>query len=286
MFDRLMMLPLALVALALLPAGGAAQDWRDVTSFRQRSDESRLDVHVRYGAGELVVRPGTAGELYRVGMRYDARAFEPVTDYRNGRLDVGVETAGRGVNLRSTESGRMRLSLSPDVPLDLDLDFGAVEAILELGGLRISRIDVETGASETELTFAEPNPLDCESLSITMGAASIEAEGLANANCGVIEVEGGVGEISLDFSGHWRRDLSAEITMALGSATLRVPSDVGVRVSKDTFLTDFNGSRFHKRDGVHYSENWDSARRRLTVDLTGAFGTIDVRWIAPATTAP
>lgn len=283
MFDPL---KLALLALVLLPLHLGAQDWRDVTSFRQRSDEGRLDVHVRYGAGELVLRPGDVGELYRVGIRYDSDAFEPVTEYRNGRLEVGVDGGGRGVKLRSTESGRMTLSLSPDIPLDLDLDFGAVEAKLELGGLRISRVDVETGASDTELTFSRANPLDCESLEIRMGAAALSAEGLANANCDRIVMEGGVGDITLDFSGDWRRDMTADITMALGSATLRVPSDVAVRLSKDTFLTDFTGSRFHKRDGVHYSDNWDSARRRLTVGVKGAFGTIDVRWIAAATTAP
>lgn len=286
MFDRLRIARAALVALAVLPLQVAAQDWRDVTSFRQRSDESRLDVHLRYGAGELVLTPAESGELYRVGIRYDSHAFEPMTRYGDGRLEVGVETVGRGVKLRSTESGRMTLALSRDVPLDLDLDFGAVEARLELGGLRISRLDVETGASETELEFARPNPMECESLAISMGAASFRAEGLANANCRLVTVEGGVGDIDLDFSGDWRRDMQADVTLALGSATLRVPSDIGVRLTKETFLTDFTGSRFHQRDGVYYSDNWESARRRLTVGLEGAFGTVDLRWIAPATTAP
>lgn len=282
-FDRTI---LCIAALGLLPVQAAAQDWRDVTSFRQRADETRLDVRVRYGAGRLMIEPGAAGELYRVGIRYDADAFDPITEYRNGRLEVGVEGRGSNVKLRNTESGTMTLALPRSLPLDVELQFGAVEATLEMGGLRLSRLGIETGASDTKLTFSHPHPDACDALKITMGAAAFRAEGLGNANCSRITAEGGVGDLTLDFSGEWRRDMRADITMALGSATLRVPSDVGVRVNKDTFLSDFSGSRFEKRDGDFYSDNWESAERRLTVDLEGAFGTMNVRWISPAVAAP
>lgn len=276
----------AAMATAILPLQAAAQDWREVTSFRQRSDESRLDVHVRYGAGELVIRPGDPGELYRVGIHYDSRAFDPVTEYGDGRLEVGVEGTGRGVRLNTTKGGIMTLSLSPDIPLDLDLHFGAVEADMEFGGLRLSNVDVETGASDTKIAFSSPNPESCEALDISVGAATLEARGLGNANCARVMVEGGVGEVKLDFSGEWRTDMAADVTIALGSVTFRVPDNVGVRLEKETFLADFDGRRFHKRDGVYYSENWERAERRLTIDLEGAFGTFEVRWIAPVTISP
>lgn len=283
MFDRTV---LCIAALLLLPAQGLAQEWRDVTSFRQRADETRLDVQVRYGAGQLRIEPGDAGELYRVGIRYDAAAFDPITEYRDGRLEVGVEGRGGNVKLGATDAGRMTLALSRGVPLDVELQFGAVEAALEMGGLRLSRLGIETGASDTKLRFSHPNPGACDALKLTMGAAAFRAEGLGNANCARITAEGGVGDLTLDFSGEWRRDMEADVTMALGSATLRVPSDVGVRVNKETFLSDFTGRRFEKRDGVFYSDNWETAERRLTVDLEGAFGTMNVRWITPAVAAP
>jgi hypothetical protein len=272
------------LALALAPAAAPAQDWRDVTSFRQRSGEDRLDVHVRYGAGRLLIEPGTGSELYRVGIRYDSDVFEPITQYRTGQLEVGVEGYGRGVNLKNREAGEMKLSLSRAVPMEMDLDFGAVEADLELGGLRIAYLDIETGASHTDIRFSEPNPIACDRLDVTMGAAGFEATGLANLNCEVVRVEGGVGEVKLDFRGEWQRDIHADLTMALGSVTLAVPEDVGVRVEKDTFLTDFDGSRFTNRDGVRYSDSWQTADRRLTVELQGAFGSLNIRWIAAGST--
>lgn len=283
MFERVL---IAAVVLGFAPLDAAAQDWRNVTSFRQRADESRLDVNVRYGAGMLTIAPGGVGELYRADIRYDSEVFDPVTEYSGGRLEVGVEGRGESMNIRNTESGEMRLALSPDIPLDLGLEFGAVEANLELGGLRLSRAEIETGASDTKILFSERNLIPCDLLRIQMGAASLEARGLANADCGRVRAEGGVGDLTLDFSGDWSRDLDAEVTIALGSLTLRVPENVGVRVQKDTFLADFNGSRFHKSDGIHYSDNWDRSEHHLTVRVNGAFGTINVRWLAAAVAAP
>lgn len=284
MFERSLIA--AVLMLGLLPLHAAAQDWRDVTSFRQRSNETALDVNVSYGAGELFIAPGESGELYRVGIRYDSEVFEPVTKFSNGRLEVGVEGTGNGVKLRKTKGGDMRLRLSPEVPLELDLHFGAVEADLELGGLHLARVDIETGASDTHVRFSEPNRMACERLEISMGAAAFEAEGLGNARCASVRVEGGVGDLTLDFSGAWSGDVRADVTIALGSVTLIVPENVGVRVDKDTFLADFSGSRFEKRDGLRYSDNWETAEHRLTIDLEGAFGSFDVRWAGPTVVTP
>ena len=274
---------LTALLLAVVPAGADAQEWRDMTAFRQRSDETRLDVHVRYGAGELLIRRGEPGELYRMNLRYDADIFDPVSHYEAGELEVGVEGRESGLKLRNAEAGELRLQLSPEVPLDLDLDFGAVEADLDLSGLRVSSLDVETGASGTEVRFGEPNPAACDRIDVTMGAAGFEARGLGNAGCRHLTLEGGVGEVTLDFGGEWSRDLDAEVTMALGSVTLVIPEDVGVRVEKETFLTDFDRSDFDERDGSYYSDSWAGATHRLTLRMKGAFGSVSVRWAPPAT---
>lgn len=277
MHRRLLALTAVLTTACAAPVG--AQDWRDITSFRHRSDEERLEVQVRYGAGRLVIGSGTStGELYRVGMRYNPDLFDPITDYQSGQLQVGLEGVGGSIRMGKHGPGELDLRLSPDLPLDLDLDFGAVEAEIELGGLMVHELDIETGASQTRVRFSTPNAAACNRLALSMGAASFEAVGLGNANCAEINVEGGVGEVTLDFSGDWRRNMEADISMALGSLTLVVPPDVGVRVDKETFLTSFDGPRFEKRDGVYYSTNWESARHRLDVDLSGAFGSVNIRW--------
>ncbi|HKJ93555.1 MAG TPA: LiaF domain-containing protein [Longimicrobiales bacterium] len=283
MFDRRAWLLAA--AVLTLPASLAAQDWRTVTQTRQRSGESQLQVDVQYGAGKLSVEPARDNALYRASIEYDADMFNPVTRYHDGHLTVGVE-GGAGVHLRlkDRQGGHMDLQLSRDVPLDLTLEFGAVEADMELGGLHIQNVSIHTGASETEVRFSQPNADQCDRAEFALGAAAFRVYGLGNLNCRDMKVDAGVGDVTLDFTGQWRNDLSARLNVALGSATLVLPRDIGVRVNKDTFLASFDSDRFTKRGGQFYSDNWDTAQRRLTLDLSGAFGSINVRWVDDSTT--
>lgn len=271
-------------AMVLVPASVCAQDWRTVTQTRQRSGEKQLQVDVQYGAGKLNVEPARDNALYRATIEYDADLFKPVTRFQDGHLTVGVEGTGRHLRLKDRQGGEMRLELSRDVPLDLTLEFGAVEADLELGGLHIENAQIHTGASETEVRFSHPNAGECRHAEFAVGAAAFRAYGLGNLNCRDLKVDAGVGDVTLDFTGQWSGNLTAELNVALGSANLVLPRDVGVRVSKDTFLASFDSNRFTKRGDEYYSDNWDAASHRIRLDVSGALGSINVRWVDnPAT---
>lgn len=268
----------AAVLLALAaPAAVAGQDWRSVSYFRQAAGEDLLHVDLEYGAGKLTVRPAPGGTLYRANLRYDAGAFRPVSSYRDGRLRIGVD--GGKMSGRNLKAGNLELALGQDVPLDLSLKFGAAEANLELGGLRIREASISTGASQTQLTFSEPNPEVCRSLKLEVGAAQFRAVGLANLNVERLDVSGGVGEVTLDFTGDWRTDIAADIEMGLGSLTLRVPRGIGVRVHKGGLLAGFDSEGLVKRGDAYFSENWEDADRRLTVNVDAALGAIRMAWV-------
>ncbi|HEX7117151.1 MAG TPA: hypothetical protein VF212_00075 [Longimicrobiales bacterium] len=278
--SRLAAFCLVAVALGAAAAPAAAQDWRTVGNRRQLAGEERVRVAVEYGVGELSIEPAEPGTLYRSSIRYDARTFRPVHEYSPGELRLGVAGIRDGIKT-DLEGSRLDLALGPDVPLDLALKFGAVEAALELGGLRLSRVDISTGASATRLRFSKPNPIRMEQLAIEAGAAEFRAEGLANANVEALSVEGGVGDLTLDFSGAWRGDVRAHIELGLGSLTLRIPRGVGVMVTKETFLMGFDSQGLVKRGDAYYSTDWSTTEHRLTLDISGAFGSIDVRWVDP-----
>lgn len=261
----------------LLPRAGQAQDWRTVSSSRLRSGEDVLAVGVKYGAGTLDIAPGTAGSLYRANLRYDANTFRPQIDYASGRLDVSIEgSSARGRNLRG---GNLDLRLSPEIPIELRLEFGAAEANLELGGLRVRSGTISTGASVTTLRVSKANPEDCDEFQLQVGAARFEAVGLGNLNARRIVVKGGVGDVVLDFTGTPRADMDARVEMGLGALTLRVPKSLGVRVERGGLLTSFDSQGLVKRGSTFFSENWEDAERKLSMSLDAAFGTIRVVWV-------
>lgn len=270
---------IALAGLLAITSTANAQDWRTITSLRQYKGEDAMEVSVEYGAGNLSIQPATGNALYRATLRYDANAFKPVMQYSNGRLRVGIE--GGSIKGRNMKSGRLDLVLGTRVPLDLDLKFGAVEANVELGGLRIRELHIATGASDTELNVRSLNLQPCSFAEFEVGAAEFTASGLGNLNCERVKMAGGVGDVTLDFNGAWRINADVDIDMGLGSLTLRVPRGLGVAVKKTGVLASFDSQELIKRGNMYYSQNWDKATNRVTFTIDAALGSIRMVWVEP-----
>jgi len=153
-----------------------------------------------------------------------------------------------------------------------------VKSEVDLGGMRLSSVRYRTGASETTLRFSQPNPEPCSELSLEAGAAQFHAWSLGNANCRTVRLSGGVGDVTLDFSGAWQGVTNADLDVAIGSLTLMLPRDAGVAVRLTRFLASFDEAGFTKRGDTYYSAGYETARRRLVLDVSAAFGGVSVVW--------
>ena len=273
----------ATIGLCLWAGAAQAQTMRPFSTFRQLHGETRLNARVEYGAGSLRVGPGQPGELYRMNLSYDEDRFVPVSDFDASSRTVvlGLRAAGQG-GVRVVSGNQLRqlatIAISPRADLALDLSLGAVDADLELGGLRISDLDLETGASRATVRFSRPNGMRCRHAAFSAGAAEVSVFGLGNSRCDEIEFEGGIGKVLLDFSGVWRSSAHVVVKMAVGGLTLRLPRQVGVRVTMDKFLSSFEPAGLLRRGDSFVSPNYDGAERRLDLDLTTAMGGVKVEW--------
>lgn len=283
MFDRARSRALPLAALAVILAHGGpaeAQTWRTFTSARQAWDREPLAVHLQYGAGQLSVSPANEPLLYQMELRYDEESFTPLTEFDAERrvLRLGTQGRGRHRDTQLREGSRAKIALSRTVPMDLDLDFGAGEAEIDLGGVPLQSLELSTGASETRVRFGSPNPVRARRVHIQAGAADLEVHRLGNTRAERYSFEGGVGSTLLDFGGAWDRSATATVEMGIGSLVLRLPRGVGVRIERDSFLTSFDAPGMTRRGDSYYSSDWESAAHRLTIDIDAAFGSIKVEW--------
>jgi hypothetical protein len=270
---------LAASGLVVLATPLAAQSWRTMNVARQIDGERTVDVRVRYGAGQLHIRPGPRGTLYRMDLRYDEEAFDPLSEFDGRRLIVGVDSRNRKIRVRKDRSGEMTLALTREVPMSLDLEFGAVRADVDLGGLRLTDLELSTGASESRIDVSAPNPEVLSSARVQVGAADFSARRLGNLNVERLSVDAGVGAVMLDFSGELRRNAEVSVKMGLGSLELRFPEGVGVRLVKKAFLASLDSEGLIKRGDAYYSPDWDEADLRISVRVEAAFGAVKVVWL-------
>jgi hypothetical protein len=258
-----------------------AQSRRTMTSERQVWNTSPLEVEIDYGAGRLELAPADSPTLYRMQLEYDEQSVEPAVEFNEERrtLRLGVRSPeGRG-NRNIREGSTAKIFLTREVPLDLDLEFGAGRASIELGGLSLRSLSLATGASETTVSFGAANAITADRVSISAGAAELRVLGLGNAKARDIRFKGGVGATVLDFSGSWSHDVTASVEMGIGSVTLRLPRDLGVRINRSSFLTSFSAPDMSREGSSYVSRNWGDATRNVTIDLSAALGAINIEWI-------
>jgi hypothetical protein len=195
-------------------------------------------------------------------------------------LDVGIESIRGGIGRRGRqEGGRLDLELARGVPMNLDLEFGAVRADVDLGGLALTGLDLSTGASESTIDVSEPSTSSMEVARFEVGAAEFTARHLGNLNAQRIEIDAGVGSLTLWLDGGWRADARVAIDMGLGALELRVPEGLGLELRKDSFFTSLDSEGLVKRGDTYQSLNWAEAGRKVTVDLDAAFGSVKVVWV-------
>jgi hypothetical protein len=171
------------------------------------------------------------------------------------------------------------VAISPQVDVALDLTLGAAEADVDLGGLRVTNLQVKSGASRTTIRFSKPNGVRCQSASITAGAADVSVLGLGNSRCDGINFEGGMGKVLLDFGGAWTSNAKVGVKMAMGELTLRLPKRAGVKITMDKFLSSFEPAGLLRHGESFQSPNYDRAQRHLDLEVSTAMGGINVEWV-------
>ena len=277
--------------LALTPAL-QAQSWRTLDASHAREGEDTLRVRAVFASGDLEMTSGDPATLYNLHLRWDANQITPVHRYdaANHALILGLGNTGGGtpadqVNSRMFAVGgkghpsSLSLALARGIPIDLQLSSGASLTRLDLGDLTVSRLRLETGASETHIDFRTPNGGPMQELDLNSGAAVLEVRHLGNADAAVARVHTGIGAVDLDFGGAWKRDMTLHLDVALGAVTLSVPRDVGLQVRVSKVLANFEGPEMTEKDGVFTSANFASASRELTIESNANFGNVEVRWL-------
>ena len=278
----------AAVALALALPAVAAQGqngarWRTIDVSRQLRDTLMHRIRVQYGAGRIEVRGTTDPLLYAMHLRYDESRAAPLHrhDAEQRSTVLGVESLGRGLRASSgddrDEVGELKLLVPAGAPLELDLELGGTQSVLELGGLSLHSLRLECGATDARLLFSTPNRTRLRDVEIDVGAADFTAVNLGNANADQIRLRGGVGVVDLDFGGTWTQDMTVSTRLAVGKLMLRIPSDVGVRLEVQRVAAGFEHQGFVKRDDAWYSDNYERATRKLRLRAETFFGKIEIQ---------
>jgi len=127
-------------------------------------------IKFNHGAGRLDLRSGAgSGEVLN-------GRFSNGLDYKShlagDRLEVKLRAPDQTWAWWPGESLDWEVHLNPSIPLSLKIDSGASSSILDLSDLKVTDLDIDTGASKTNLTL--PGNAGSTHVDIDTGAASLK----------------------------------------------------------------------------------------------------------------
>ncbi len=241
----------------------------------------RADVDLK--VGDLQVSPGSPDRIYELELRYNEQLFRPAVDFRrDGKeadLTIGFESEGRSSFRRMSEN-LIRLKVSPEAALDLNANTGVGSSTIDLSGLKLQSLNLQTGVGETKLSMLQPNRGTCERVEISAGVGEFELIGLGNLGFRTFNFRGGVGESTLDFSGDWSQIGEVRVEVGVGEVLLRIPRSLGaeIRMNKG-FFSDANLPEFRKEGNTYFSQNLDRVDKVLRFRVQAGIGGVSVRWM-------
>jgi hypothetical protein len=149
---------------------------------------SEAEVRIGFGGGELTIHQAEPGMLI-------SGTFEEgvtLREYGPGRIRLEPRDPARP--LVTWAPVHWNFGITGEIPVDLRLDTGANRAVVDLAALRVRRLELHTGASETVLRMPTAGQtaarIECGFASVTVEVpAGVAARISGSVGIGALEVD-------------------------------------------------------------------------------------------------
>jgi hypothetical protein len=224
------------------------------------------------GAGELELNGGST-QMVEGTIKYNVLAWEPSITRSGDHIEI-LQNRTESLSFNSKQTiNEWDLKLG-NHPFDLTINAGAYRSRLNLGGLPITELRINDGASESRVGFDAENPLTMEKLSYKTGASTVTLENLGNANFKKFDFEGGTGTYMLDFSGNLRQNATVNIKVGLSSIDLHVPATSNCRVTVTGGMSSINPRGTWTINNTTYSTTGEGPLLEINIEM--GLGSLDL----------
>jgi len=239
-----------------------------------------LKVSIKFGAGKLDLISGEE-DVFKGNFQYDKSILKPNIQYEilgeTGILTLS-QSIKKDLDLPFPYKNRWNLKLPSGIPLQLYINTATYSGDIDLTNLQIENFYLNSGASQTNIVFNQPNLIDLKNINIKTGASTIKMLGLANANFNEMNFTGGAGSYTFDFSGNLTKKSKVNIDAGAAKIILKIPSAIGTKIIIERFPAvklDIRG--FVKiNDQTYISPEYGKSDAELDIKIKGGLIVVEV----------
>ena len=234
-----------------------------------------VDLNLEFISGKLKIAPGATGTLVSGTAASNADELIPTIDMGDGIFTMrqGDSEMGDFPIFQDEVFSFWDLQLA-NVPMNLNIQAGAYDGEIEMGGLSLKNISIFEGGSDLSGSFSSPNQVEMDLFTFSTGGSSMVWTGLANANFAQMDFNAGAGEYTLSFDGQLQRDANVSIESGAGTVCIIVPESVNAELVFDGGLTTINNDGW-EQSGNLYKLSGSGPMINITVEM--GLGTLDLK---------
>jgi len=258
------------------------------------TNEKELKVNLEAGYGNITIGKNSSKNIFSVDIEADlqndlANYFDYSHKDMIGFLNINTtdviehqsqdKKKGHSFHISGFESNSWDMHFTDAVPISFDIELGMGKGELDFTGLAVKDLNLSTGASSVVMRFDKPNKSTIENLTIETGLSKFRGYGLFNANFDHLKFQGGVGAYTLDFSGSLEKDVDVGIEVGLGSLTVIIPRNVGVKIFYEKSIIshiDFPADFSERDDNNYISSNYYSNGAKMNMHIEAGLGSIKI----------
>lgn len=252
-------------------------------SFEVDREYFKLDVDI--DAGEVKIMRGDESNVCHVFLKYTKDRCEADMHFDEKRNELKINMDVEGMKFwDSDKRGDVKVEVVIELPTKVEIDFNARikagEVKISVGDLFIKNFELGVWAGELMLDFDRPNRIEMETFEVNAKVGEIKLSRLGNANFEEGDINGGIGELTIDFTGEYSKKCMASVDLDIGETTIIVPEDIGVklRVSKFLFLSSVDyPAWFEKRGKYYYSDNYADEDNSLYLNISQGIGELSIK---------
>ena len=246
-----------------------------------------LEVFIDVNAGEISVEKGQSPREGKVTFEYDIKNFKTKFHFSEERNRLRISMDKRDwkhwpfhSDKHDETQAELKVLLPYDVDIYLDVKLKAGETDMQLGGLRLKEVNLNNWAGEVKMGFQESNPIVMELLDIRNKVGEMKLLDLGNARFEKADINGGIGELRIDFHGDLLDKSKAKVDIDIGEATVYLPTDVGIRMLVGGGLSFLSAkeidSSFYRRGRYYITEDYKEKSKRFSLWITPGLGELRV----------